>query len=181
MFIGGRDQAIVLDWQTASEINNAGFELQRTIDPSGLGFEKIAWIPSSEENSNSLQNYSYTDKDVENGVVYYYRLKQIDLDSKFSISPVVSASLEGRLLEIIAFPNPATNQLSLQLDAANFFRGNAILAIYDLTGKLLSDQTIEISELTTPYNLNISDLPKGTYVLKICNEQLNLPLRFVKL
>ncbi len=175
------NQAIILDWQTASEIGNEGFELERTIDPSGLGFEKISWITSLNGNTNSLQNYSYTDKEVEEGINYYYRLRQIDTDGKFSISPIVSASLEGRSLEIIAFPNPARDQLSLQLNAANYFRGNAVLAIYDLTGKLLSDQTIEISELTTPYSLNINHLPKGTYVLKICNEQLNLPLRFVKL
>lgn len=176
-----RDQAIVIDWQTASEIGNTGFELERTIDPTRIGFEKVSWIPTLNGNTSSLQNYSFTDREVEAGVIYYYRLKQIDVDGKFSVSPIVSASLEDKLIEINAFPNPATNQLTLQLNAANFFKGNAVLAIYDLTGKLLSDQTIEISELTTPYSLNINYLPKGTYVLKVCNEQLNLPLRFVKL
>jgi len=175
------DQVIVLDWQTASEEGNAGFELERTSNPSGLSFEKISWVPTLNGNGNSLQNYSYQDKDVVAGVIYYYRLRQVDVNGNFSVSPVVSASLEGRSPEIIAFPNPATNQLSLQLDTANFFRGNAALAIYDITGKLLTSESIEISELTTPYSLNISHLPKGTYLLKVCNEQLNLPLRFVKL
>ena len=171
---------ITLDWQTASELNNKGFELERAMEADLLNFEKIAWIDSQDGNAQSFQNYTYPDRDVRPGILYYYRLKQIDFDGQFSYSPTVSASLENSSTTISAFPNPAQDQLSLQLDAASFYRGEAELSVYDMTGKLILVENVEMEALTTPYSLDISNLSKGTYLLQLSNSQLNLPVRFVK-
>src|SRR5690606_18127695 len=79
------DYSIFLTWSTASEKNNAGFNLQRSID--GYNFENIAWIDGN-GTTNSPNNYSFEDKNVKPGVMYYYQLKQVDYNGEFEYSPI---------------------------------------------------------------------------------------------
>jgi len=77
-----------LEWATASEINNEGFEVLRSTD--GENFEYIAWI-SGNGNQTTIHKYSYEDYSIEKGITYYYQLKQIDYDGQyeyFDIKPV---------------------------------------------------------------------------------------------
>ncbi len=172
-----RENAITLEWQTASEVNSAGFELQRSTD-EGRIFEKIAWIDSQQGNSIDLRTYQYTDSEVKKGVPYYYRLKQIDLDGQFEFSPVVHAQLSEKAALHI-WPNPVTDQLTVQLDAPTTATTNRV-EIVDITGKTVWSSTIEKEELTAGYPLTINDLEKGTYIIVVKNEFQIETRRFVK-
>lgn len=100
------NEFIRIDWATATEINNEGFELQRSED--GLNFETIAWIDGN-GNSNNIIEYSYDDKEVTTSV-YYYRLKQIDFNGDFEFTKIVSASITKKdesLFEVNLIPNPS--------------------------------------------------------------------------
>ncbi len=66
------DSYIEVYWATGSEVNNAGFELQRSLD--GITFEPIAWIDGNGTTSNA-HDYLFNDISVEHNVIYYYRLK----------------------------------------------------------------------------------------------------------
>jgi hypothetical protein len=82
------NNCIQLDWSTASELNNSGFEVFRSID--GISFEKIAFI-DGQGNSTNIQTYDYLDCNIQRGFRYYYQLKQLDFNGEFSYSDIVSA------------------------------------------------------------------------------------------
>ncbi|MBL7801535.1 MAG: hypothetical protein JNL95_12520, partial [Chitinophagales bacterium] len=80
---------IRLDWSTALEINNAGFEIERSTN--GADFAKIGWVKGN-DNSTSTIAYSFDDKTAQPNIRYYYRLKQIDNGNvAFEYSNIVSA------------------------------------------------------------------------------------------
>jgi len=79
-----KDDQIILKWSTATELNNYGFEIQRSVD--GSEFRKIAFVTGN-GNSSSPKNYNYNDKDVSGFLSY--RLKQLDNNGGFTYSPVV--------------------------------------------------------------------------------------------
>ncbi|MDP3582797.1 MAG: hypothetical protein Q8S39_12760, partial [Ignavibacteria bacterium] len=85
---------VTLTWQTATEVNNYGFEIQRTVIPSGVeGWQKIGFV-QGHGNSNSPKSYSFTDKNALSGKVQY-RLKQIDFDGKYEYSSIVEVNVNA--------------------------------------------------------------------------------------
>ena len=83
------NNSVALNWQTASESNNYGFEIERSSD-SEL-FEKVGFVKGSGTIATQ-KTYQFVDNSVENGH-YYYRLKQIDIDGSFSISEIIKIEL----------------------------------------------------------------------------------------
>jgi photosystem II stability/assembly factor-like uncharacterized protein len=76
---------ILLEWYTATEQNNHGFDIERAVipnDKSALQWNKISFVPG-EGNSNSPQKYDYIDKNPTGGAKFAYRLKQIDNSGNF--------------------------------------------------------------------------------------------------
>jgi hypothetical protein len=94
------NKSILLFWETGSELDFAGFYIERSLN-IGSGFEPLSdeygqalFFPTKGESAGA--HYSYSDADVEDGMVYYYRLKLIDLSGYFVYSDVVSAMLPGK-------------------------------------------------------------------------------------
>ncbi len=95
-----------LVWETATEVNNYGFEILRSAqndNHSGLAvgtekdtdeesWDKVAFV-QGHGNSNSPKYYSFTDKSIQASGKYYYRLKQIDIDGTFEYSDHVEVNL----------------------------------------------------------------------------------------
>ncbi|HNT82417.1 MAG TPA: T9SS type A sorting domain-containing protein [Bacteroidia bacterium] len=106
----GQDRQIVLNWSTASEKNNKGFEVQRSTD--GKEFEKIGWV-DGHGTTSIMQSYSFRDANVLPGVVYYYRLNQIDYDGKNEISKTVAASISDDKFNFTVSPNPFSGQTNV--------------------------------------------------------------------
>lgn len=79
---------IRLDWTTATELNNQGFDIEQSFD--NQNFSKIGFVPGFGTTSES-KSYSYTISDVKTGI-QYYRLKQIDFDGSFTYSPAIEAN-----------------------------------------------------------------------------------------
>lgn len=102
---------IQLKWATASETNNKGFELERTISPL-VNFEKIAWIAGNGTTS-SVYLYHFEDRNLISGMNYFYRLKQVDLDGNFSYSKIVSGMIPVSKHEITVMPNPFSESTSI--------------------------------------------------------------------
>ena len=89
-----------LEWVTASEINNDGFEVLRSVD--GKNFRYLGWV-SGNGNQTTIHEYSYEDYTIEKGVTYYYRLKQIDYDGQWEYSKIVYVVLQEPELEVDYF------------------------------------------------------------------------------
>jgi uncharacterized repeat protein (TIGR01451 family) len=164
-----------LTWITATEKNNAGFEVERSVD--GSRFEKVGSV-AGRGSSTSRQEYSFTDvKAATLANMLYYRLKQVDVDGTASYTPVqivrFNASKAG--LELTLYPNPATDELHLTLTTA-IQQGQA--TVYSITGARVLTKTLDSSLGTT---LDVQALPKGTYLLKVTGENgVSATRRFVK-
>jgi len=99
------NQTVFLNWKTETEVNNFGFEIERSLN-NGIKWEKIGFV-NGYGNSNSPKEYSFTDR-PSGGSAFRYRLKQIDNDGIFEYSQEVKVIFEipsGYSLEQ-NFPNP---------------------------------------------------------------------------
>ncbi|MCP5061186.1 MAG: hypothetical protein GY936_01820, partial [Ignavibacteriae bacterium] len=83
-----QNKNVILNWDTATEVNNYGFEVQKLQDWKTIGFVK------GHGNSNSPKTYAYTDNSISESGKYKYRLKQIDIDGKFEYSQEVEVNFE---------------------------------------------------------------------------------------
>ncbi len=97
-----------IEWWTASEINNEGFEVERSVD--GKNFEQIGWVPGH-GTTNEEQRYLFTDDAPQSGW-NYYRLKQIDFDRAFEYSRFIPVYVDD-LPRIEIYPNPFHDHLYL--------------------------------------------------------------------
>ncbi|MFI5217991.1 MAG: hypothetical protein ACHQNT_00790 [Bacteroidia bacterium] len=103
---------IILNWNTASEKENKGFELERTTNPSS-GFEKISWH-EGHGTTTSSNNYRFDDFTVQPNVTYYYRLKQIDYNGDYSHSQIVSGRIGKNDFAFSVLPNPYNGSTNIE-------------------------------------------------------------------
>ncbi len=148
-----RDQMVKLDWETAGEIDNEGFEVLRSKDAEE--WEKIAWIPGQGQ-SQLRQAYQAWDEKPWQGS-NYYRLKQVDINGAVSYSPIRTIYFQdGNAL--ILFPNPADKETVIQHPAEEEL---ADVIIYDQMGQ-------EIRRFKPRSNvLEVGDLSGGVYFVEI--------------
>src|SRR5690606_18728758 len=97
-----------LEWRTASEINNSGFEVQRSND--GVNFTTIGWVEGNGSTTVEHQ-YLFTDENPEKGW-NYYRLKQIDYDEQFEYSRLIPVFVDD-LPQVEVYPNPLRDHIFL--------------------------------------------------------------------
>jgi hypothetical protein len=158
------NQYIQLNWITASEINNSGFQIERSTD--GTSYQSMGWV-EGHGTSTVTNDYMYSDLTAIPGVVYYYRLKQVDLDGNFVYSNIVSASLTGDKGFSLTglYPNPATSQVSIGV--ISNVNTSAAVRMTDVLGR---DVLVKDWALSVGYNTNlfdVSSLAAGTYVVTI--------------
>jgi len=154
----------MIDWFTASEINNDYFTLERSLD--GITFEPIA-ILKGKGNNNTVNNYTYNDHFFTNSVVYY-RLKQTDFDGKFKYlaekSIHCSDQKTGEPL-LSYYPNPF-NEI-LYFVAGNLSAERIEIQITDVLGNLIESKFIQ--NITSGYasvEFNMSKYASGIYYFK---------------
>ena len=163
----GKDNYIAVVWTTDEEINNKGFELQRSTD--GVNFQKIAWINGTGTTTKVQgQKYTYDDYNVEYDKVYYYRVKQIDFDGKYMYSNIASAKIStNKDFDAYIYPNPAQDELYVNVTTTQ--DQTFSLKVYDVIGKLIYTQDIFVEKGTTTIELKnlLNNLALGTYYVKI--------------
>ncbi len=143
----------VVAWETATEINNKGFDVQRQTANGAwetLGFVKGANRPST-----------YTFEDNTPLSISYYRLLQMDFDGKETLSKVVSVS-QNQKGKIHISPNPASDKVNIILPNSDRFESTTV-TVYDLIGR----QVLTQKTTANAVELDMSNLAKGTYLVKI--------------
>jgi hypothetical protein len=102
-----------LEWQTVSESNNLGFDIERSFD--GVSFKKIGFV-SGQGTTTQKTDYNYSDVNIPASVNnnVHYRLRQVDADGKFEYSKVISLQI-SRIAKWFVYPNPVTDQSAIQL------------------------------------------------------------------
>lgn len=155
---------VELKWETASEINNSGFEVERKINNNN--FEKISFI-SGFGTSTEKHSYTYTDKPGTEGKISY-RLKQIDFNGDVSYSPVVEVdfNLPKEFALKQNYPNPFNPSTKISYSIA--VDSKVTLAVYNLLGQQVA---LLVNEAITAgrYDINFSAeiLTSGTYFYRL--------------
>lgn len=150
---------VILDWATASEVNNAYFLVEHSLD--GKRFQEIGMVHGA-GNSTMVVEYDFVHEAPSSGV-NYYRLKQVDFDGEFSYSPIVDVNFKSETDKITISPNPFNAEISLSLD--NAFDTDVNIKIYDPIGRLVISQML--SKGHNQKMMNLSDLDSGVYFLQI--------------
>ena len=161
--IKAKGSTLVLSWRTESEINNQGFEIQRSID--GKKFKKVDFVAGS-GTSSAVSEYSFTDNKVRKNQMYYYRLKQVDFDGRFDLTKIVSEKVVSQqAVEVYdIFPNPTS--ISAQLNLSINDEQQVQVHVYDQMGKMVNSQKHTLLGGNHSLNLDISNMRAGIYYVK---------------
>lgn len=170
-FTASRQESVsVLDWVTSSEINSKSFEIQRS-DRSNQ-FITIGEV-KGQGNSTAITSYQFIDKNPQPGI-NYYRLKQIDLDGKFTYSPIRSVNFMPQE-EISIFPNPVSDVLFVNL-GSNYSEDLATrYSIFDAEGRLIVSGNL----LSALQKIDVSRFNNGAYLLSITNDAWSVKDKFI--
>lgn len=165
---------IALTWKTSFEQDNHSFTVERSSD--GINFTAITSINASGLASGS--SYSYIDELPLQGISYY-RLSQVDVNGTqryFDIQSVIISPQAS--LKIAVYPNPASDQLGLELNST--VRGNLQARIISASGATMQTLTMnKQSELFTDKIL-LGTIPSGYYILEITGEGFASRVPFIK-
>lgn len=157
---------VKLEWITATESNNKGFELQRSAD--GRNFTAFAFIASRALQGNSqLQlQYQYTDEAPMRGS-NYYRLKQTDINGEVVYSEVVLVknTTANGIIFIDMYPNPVRDWLRIRLASPAVNKVDVFIT--DMTGRVIRQQAAQLIAGDNVVNLAMQGLQAGQYLVKV--------------
>jgi hypothetical protein len=148
--------SVTLQWTTTWEDQNEGFDILRSTD--GINFTEIAFVPGNATTSNR-SDYALVDQDVQDGLLYYYRLRQHDFDGTTTLSRIVAARADAGAAPFV-YPNPNTGRFSLSAPGASD------VSLYNAAGikvpiniKAISDEGL--------FNVDIKgQISPGVYMLR---------------
>ncbi|MCU7547490.1 T9SS type A sorting domain-containing protein [Chitinophagaceae bacterium LB-8] len=153
-----KKEQVVLKWETASEQNNRGFNVQRKVSGE---WKNIAFVTSQAGNGNSNTTLSYEYTDINNfSTATQYRLQQVDMDGKSDFSDVRTVLSTEQNGGLVVYPNPGINGKVNVL----FKEQNAVkqVIVSDASGRLVK-QFPQVKD----NNLSIEGLPRGFYTIKV--------------
>ena len=158
-YVGNTTQ---LNWTTATELNNLGFDVQRSLN--GNAFVTVGFV-NGKGTTSEIQNYSYVDRTILPNTNYAYRLRQIDFDGRHHLSDVVNLGESNPVNFELAqnYPNPfnPTTTISIGLPV----KSDISLDVYNIVGeRVLTLYNGELEAGNYDYNVDASNLPSGIYV-----------------
>lgn len=161
---------VVLNWETATEVNNRGFAVERSKD--GRAWSDLTFVNTTAPNGGG-STYTSVDFSPLQGM-NFYRLRQMDLDGKFSFSQVRQVNFNGNADAISVYPNPAKGTVNVLVDPTskkvNYNITNAMGRSLK-SGILLSEGNVN--------KLNLQGLPAGVYMLQVTDEKGTKTTRLV--
>ncbi len=161
----------LLSWQTASEKDNALFQIERA--SNATDFSPIGEVKGS-GNSAAAKNYTFTDVAPLSGV-NYYRLKAVDYNGAATLSKVVSVNFSGKNdTKIAVYPNPTRDVLRVDVNATE--ASTTLVQVSDLMGRVVLSQSVTVNKGANLLPFNVSSLPSGAYFVKVNGDVT----RFVK-
>ena len=153
---GAQGRVVELNWETGFELNNAGFAVERSID--ARAFREIGRVNAAHTGAR----YGFVDRDLSvSATTLYYRLRQVDVDGKESLSEVRSVDL-SRQTSYALFPNPANEAVTLT--SIQPTEVDLTVRVVDVSGRTVRTQTLAAGATWT---LDLRDLVRGTYLVEL--------------
>jgi hypothetical protein len=149
------NKQVIVNWKTSGETNNKGFDIQRS--PDGINWKNIGFV-NGNLNSAIERSYQFGDLKPLQGK-NFYRLRQVDLDGKYSYSIVVSVNfLKAGFYSIYGNPGNGIYQVNFDVTTEKIE-----LSMIDAGGKRMMTKTTGAGVQT----IDISNFPSGIYLLRI--------------
>ena len=153
---------VLIDWITQSEQNTSYFNVERSYD--GIVFTTIGQVQAA-GTSNNVHNYQYIDINAAKSIIFY-RLKLVDADAGYKLSPVrVIAKSDVVVKQFLLYPNPATSYINIILNETA--KEDMQLQIINPMGQIVKNARIVLG--TQILTLDVYELPKGIYILKLAD------------
>jgi hypothetical protein len=156
----------LLTWQTASESNSRGYNVQVSTD--GKEFRTIGFVASASPNSVRVTKYGFTDTEKNKSGLRYYRLQQVDVDGRTSYFGPRAVSFNGQSTAagLVAYPSPFTNEMRLSVHSA--VEGKGLVTIKDMTGRSVAQHQITLGQGSNDVEMtNLTNLKSGLYLVHV--------------
>jgi hypothetical protein len=161
----------IIDWATASETNNRGFFVQRSIN--GVDFEDIGFTEGAGE-SKTQRNYSFHDKDANKFT--YYRIKQVDFDDTIAYSKIVTLQSYTSDLSLGVYPIPFKDNVKIHFSEE--IDGNISWSLHNTSGMLLQQGE---QAKTNLFELSgLDNYHAGVYYLKVTCKNITKTVKLIK-
>ena len=156
-----REGKNILQWTTASELNNEYFTLEKSSNDQR--FESIGTIKGA-GNSTQIESYSFTDSKPLLGT-NYYRLKQTDFNGETTNSKIIALHNQpDKNIELLISPNPANNFINVLYQNPN---ENDEINIHNILGKI-------VIKSTGLNKVDVSELENGIYNVQVITNDENI-------
>lgn len=163
----------LLNWTTAMEKDNQGFEVQ--VSEDGREFRALGFVEA--QKGNGIRNYSFTDIEEGKSGVRYYRLKQLDLDGSIAYYGPKAVRFETLKLAVSAYPNPFMGEVNVTIQSAQ--AETATVSITDMAGKTVYQQQVKVAKGLSTVKVKLNDNhAAGIYLMttQVGGERLNTKL-----
>ncbi len=169
-------QTSLLRWATASEFENAYFEVEKSSNQQD--FEVIGQVQGA-GTTLEIQSYSLMDH-TPMYPTNYYRLRQVDFDGATTTSGIIELSAKDVLQQLSVYPNPAQGSMWISLVVENpalEYR----MVIRDIQGRVLDQQYLSVDELGERYHIDLSSFTEGLYSIELLsNDGEKYSTQFIK-
>jgi hypothetical protein len=174
-FVKKDGKKAVLRWTTSSEQNNDHFEVERS---NNLKEWTTIATTTGNGTSNEVYNYEVYDQSPSNGV-NYYRLKQFDLDGRFTLSAVTSLNFfAARGTAVTVSPNPIVDGIHFTINNAD--ANNVSVLLINTNGKTVYREQIKNVSAGRNYKLNMQQKPApGMYILNLRAEGISENIKII--
>ena len=171
---GPGEETVTVQWETRSETDNAGFEVQRRAssesmqvpDPDGSTWQTLATVDGA-GTTNEPQSYRFEDTDLPYAAdSLTYRLRQLDADGDVTLSDAVTVARNVNQAELLpTYPNPTRTQATVRYAVPE--RQTVRIALYDVLGRRVQTVVDDEAKGRTKHTLDVSDLASGSYFLRM--------------
>ncbi len=160
---------VICNWATASEINNDRFELERSHENSN--FSLVTMVRGfGAGSSTQILSYGYVDEEICTGVLYY-RLKQVDIDGRFTYSNTIAVNCNDARNNITLFPNPANSEINISYPEPQSPAVSVVIT--DVFGKIIYDRDQVSTKGVNLVRVKTSDFPAGVYYVRVKDNTAN--------
>jgi len=160
----------VIQWQIENEKNISHYEIESSIN-SASNFSHLNKVLSN-ASQESISSYAFENYDIYESGIYYYRIKQIDLDGNSSYSKIVSLDVSPDIKKsntVSIYPNPVVNDLTIELEIQSNV-SDFHMNLFDSQGRLVRKNVIidfDLKPGIKKYEIDVQTLAKGIYSAQI--------------
>ncbi|MBC7867255.1 MAG: T9SS type A sorting domain-containing protein [Gloeobacteraceae cyanobacterium ES-bin-316] len=161
-----------LQWEVQNEQNLSHYEIERSTDGQNFTFfSRIA--------ATGRSNYEQRDNDISKSIVYFYRLKKVDADARFSYSATIKLNGNIKAGSVSVTPNPFTDVLRVNI--SSLVKEPVTLLVTDLSGRQMHKQVLQVQAGVNLVEIaEAKKLSAGSYLLTIISQQQNSTIKILK-